>query len=123
MALLDRRERVHEGRELDRFIVLQVLRGAAGDTKMRRNPEAASGVLGPYPPVLDVMGQRLLSQVEVDGGHPLAEIHQPHGDMHGDGGLPRTALLVAHDDDVRRCRPLPARLHQHENYLTRTISF
>jgi hypothetical protein len=113
VVLLGRRERVDEAGELDGLVVLQVLRRAARDTEMLGDGELAAGMLRPSAPVLDVMRQGLLPQVEIDAGNPLAKIHQRDGDMHGDRGFSRTAFLVPQHHDVCGCRPPSARLHQH----------
>jgi hypothetical protein len=48
------------------------------------------------------MNCSLLAAIEIDGGDALAGLHQRDGDMQRGGGLPRTALLVAQHNDMRR---------------------
>ena len=43
----------------------------------------------------------LLAKVEIDNGHPRPLMEQGSSQMHSDGRLTRTALLVADDDHPR----------------------
>jgi hypothetical protein len=112
VVLLDSRERIDEAAKLDGLVLVRVLRRSARHAEMRRKGEITAGTLGPSFPVLGVMRQGLLPQIEIDGGNALAEIHQRNCDMHGNRGLSRAPLLVSQHHDVRR-RRLPACLHQH----------
>ena len=63
--------------------------------------QVEAGALRPGAPVVDIVGEGLLPQVEIDGGDALAEIQERDGDVHGDGGLPGASLLVAEHNDMR----------------------
>ena len=122
VGLLDGGERVDEAGEFDRLVVVELLSRAARDAVMLRRGKRAAGVLGPDAPVLDVLGEALLPQIEIDGGDPLPEIHQGDGDMHGERRLSCTALLIAEHYDMRGFPPHPARLHQHHLTSRQIIS-
>ena len=66
--------------------------------------EIASNALGPGAPVLDVVGEASLPRIEIDRGDPLAALHQRDRDMHGDRGLPRSALFVGNNNHADRPR-------------------
>jgi len=61
---------------------------------MNRNFEIEAGAPRPGPPVVDVAGEALLPAIEIDGGDPLARLHQGDGNVQSGGGFTRTALLV-----------------------------
>ena len=44
----------------------------------------------------------LCREIEIDGRHPLARLHQGHGDIDCDGGFSRAALLVTNHDHTSR---------------------
>jgi hypothetical protein len=75
------------------------------ETEMLRRFQLTCRLPGPGSPVLDMMGKAFLPRIEVDGGDALARFHQRHSDVHGDGGLPGPALLVADHDHASGRRP------------------
>ena len=68
---------------------------------MQRIGQAAAGFLAMGAAIADVMRQGLLAAVHVDGGDAMAGIEQVDGQVEGGGRLARTALLVAHYNDMR----------------------
>jgi hypothetical protein len=68
------------------------------------------------------MGEALLPRVEVDGRHPLPDIQQGDGDVHGTGRLARAALLVTENDHMRGRGLTRTRLDQHDATLMPGLS-
>jgi hypothetical protein len=102
------------GGKLDGLVLVELLSRSARDAVVIGDREVLAPTLRPGAPVLDVIGEASLPQIEVDGGDPLSERHQGGGDVHGNGGLARTSLFVPEHDDVRGRRPPAIRLHQHD---------
>ena len=50
--------------------------------------------------LLNVTGKALLAAIEIDGGDPLARLHQGNGDVQGYGGFARPALFVTQHNDM-----------------------
>ena len=69
------------------------------ETGMIRRSEIAADMRSPGAPVLDVMGETLLSEIKIERGDALARFNQRDGDVHCDGGFPRPALFIRHNDD------------------------
>ncbi len=115
---LDRAHRFHELLELGVFIVGDLHRLAELDAKVHGNFEVEAGAARPRGAVADVPGEALLAAVEIDGGDALTGFHQGDSDMQRGGGFPRTALLVAEHDDVRRAGLTLTSLNQHDSTPT-----
>jgi hypothetical protein len=67
---------------------------------MLRDIEFTPHLLGPGPPVLDMVGKTSLPGIEVDSGDGLTRLDQRNCNVHCDGRLPRPALLIADNDDA-----------------------
>src|SRR5262249_7918638 len=67
----------------------------------------------PVTPVLDVAGQRLLLDIEVERGDTAARFQQRHDQMHGECRLAAAALVIADNDDVWAVVPGYNRRTQH----------
>src|SRR6266566_1629655 len=57
---------------------------------------------GPFTPVLDISGERLLVYVEIEEGDALSGFEQSYDDVHGKGRLATATLVISHDHNVRR---------------------
>jgi hypothetical protein len=67
---------------------------------MHREFEVEPGAARPGASVVDVTGKALLAAIEIDGGDPLARLHQGNGDVQGYGGFARPALFVTQHNDM-----------------------
>jgi hypothetical protein len=56
----------------------------------------------PLGAVLDVAGERLLGEVEIERGDAPLFLEQRHDEVHGHRRLAAPSLVIADDDDVRR---------------------
>ena len=110
---LHRADGVHELKKLRRFIVGDLHGVAKLDAAMHRKFEVEPGTARPGAAIGDVAGKTLLAAIEVDGCDALAGLEQRNGDMQGGGGFPRTALLIAQHNHMRRARLPLTCLHQH----------
>ncbi|MGY3420593.1 hypothetical protein ACVWZW_001068 [Bradyrhizobium sp. F1.13.4] len=114
-AALDRRDRLHELKEL-RILVLGDLHGLAElDAAMQRQFEVELGAARPGGSVVDVVSKALLTAVEVDGGDALAGFQKRDCNVQGGGRLAGAALLVAEHDNMRRAGLALASLHKHRD--------
>src|SRR5262249_36890707 len=57
-------------------------------------------LLRPAVAVLDIAAERLLLHVEIEGGDAPARLQQRHDQMHGEGRLPASPLVIADHDDA-----------------------
>ena len=114
VGLLDHGQDVDETGKFDGFVVVELLGRAARHAMMLGQGKGDPRPLGPGTPVIDVTGEALLPQVEVDRGDALPEIQQRDRDVHGESGLSRAPFLIAEHNDMRRGRPPATRLHQHD---------
>lgn len=109
-------DRAHRGDELLEFGVLVLgdqHRLAGLDAVMHGQFECKTGAPRPGAPVADVTRETLLAAVEIDGGDPLAGLHQRNGNVQGGGGFARTALLVTQHHHVGRAGLTLTSLLQH----------
>lgn len=110
---LDRRDRLHELKELG-ILVLSDLHGFAElDAAMRRQLKIELGPARPGRTVVDVAREALLAAVEVNGGDALAGLQERNCDVQGGGRFAGSALFIAEHDDVRRAGLALASLHKH----------
>src|SRR6202158_3499566 len=79
---------------------------------MRRQLQLDAGTFRPSAPVPEVMGEALLTAVEVDAGDALAGLHQSDDDVHRGGRLARASFLVPQHDYVRGTRQYHRQLQQ-----------
>ena len=79
------------------------------EAHMCRDAEIERGLSRPVPPVIDVMRQRFLLVVEIDGGDALTRLDQRDGDVHGNRRLAGAALVVSYNDDACVCHGNPYR--------------
>jgi hypothetical protein len=63
------------------------------------NIKVSGDMLGPGAPVLDIMRETSLPRIEVDSSDALTGFHQRYRDVHGDGGLARSAFFIGYDDN------------------------
>jgi hypothetical protein len=114
VGLLDHGQDIDKPGKLDGLVLVEFLGRAAWHAVMFRQEKRETGPFRPGAAVLNVAGETLLPQVEIDRGDALPEIQQSDRDVHGEGGLPRASLLVAKHDDVRGGLRPATRLHQHD---------
>src|SRR6478752_3798261 len=82
-------------------LVVRDLHGLATlNAAMHREFEVETGAARPGAPVVDVARKALLAAIEIDGGDPLARLHQGNGDVQGYGGFARPALFVTQHNDM-----------------------
>ncbi len=73
------------------------------EAHMRRDAEIERGLSRPVAPVIDVVRQRLLLVVEIDGGDALTRLDQRDGDVHGNCRFAGAALVVSDNNDACVC--------------------
>jgi hypothetical protein len=110
---LHRADGVHELLQLGVFILGDLHGPTELDAAVHRELEIKAGAARPGAAIIDVTGKTLLPAVEIDGGDPLAGLHQGDGNVQRHGGFARSTLLVAQHHDVRRAGLSLASLHQH----------
>ena len=80
---------------------IQITRQAGTQDHLVGNGQVHIALAGPAGAVFQMAGEGGLTQIEIDGRHHLAHAHQRDGEVNGDGGFARPALLIAHHDHMR----------------------
>src|SRR5215471_12987234 len=123
MVLLDSAYSLSKSGEFLGFDFIETHARAACNAIMHRDFQLNPGARGPPAAVVDIVGETLLTRIEIDRGDPLTRLQQCDGDVHRRGRLAGATFFVPKDDHMRRERTAELRLHQHRTQPLRCDYF